>query len=158
MLKMGDYDHVLLCWGFLSQGHSIVCYCLLDMSIIVHSTHSVLFLFRIDADTYFVSHSPITVLCLSVCIIQHCLSSVIHPLSLFLFPLSRVWPYTVGCVRNYAVATEQKDEPSIAERHNQAQEFDFALAKLDSSVRRTGRITKVQLNRIFQDICKKGRQ
>ncbi|KAF3841884.1 hypothetical protein F7725_023835 [Dissostichus mawsoni] len=69
---------------------------------------------------------------------------------------SRVWPYTAGCVRNYAVATEQKDEPSVAVRSNQAQQFDWALAKLDSSVRRTGRITETQLTRIFQDICKKG--
>ncbi|XP_034093655.1 leucine-rich PPR motif-containing protein, mitochondrial-like [Gymnodraco acuticeps] len=69
---------------------------------------------------------------------------------------SRVWPYTAGCVRNYAVATEQMDEPGIPMRSNQAQQFDLALAKLDSSVRRTGRITETQLTRIFQDICKKG--
>ncbi|XP_010790167.1 leucine-rich PPR motif-containing protein, mitochondrial-like [Notothenia coriiceps] len=71
---------------------------------------------------------------------------------------SRVWPYTAGCVRNYAVATEQKDEPGIPVRFDQAEQFDWALAKLDSSVRRTGRITKTQLTHIFQEICKKGRQ
>ncbi|XP_033956567.1 LOW QUALITY PROTEIN: leucine-rich PPR motif-containing protein, mitochondrial [Pseudochaenichthys georgianus] len=69
---------------------------------------------------------------------------------------SRVWPYTAGCVRNYALATEQKDEPGVTMRSNQAQQFDWALAKLDSSVRRTGRITETQLTRIFQDICKTG--
>lgn len=63
----------------------------------VHSTHSVLFLLRIDADEYFVSHSPIKVLCLSVCIIQHCLSSVIHPLSLSIPPQSRVALYSGVC-------------------------------------------------------------
>uniref|UniRef100_A0A671YAB9 Leucine rich pentatricopeptide repeat containing n=1 Tax=Sparus aurata TaxID=8175 RepID=A0A671YAB9_SPAAU len=72
-------------------------------------------------------------------------------------PLSRrVWPNAAGCVRNYAVATEQKDDVSVAVRSKQAQEFDWALAKLDSSVRRTGRITKTLLYRIFHDICRKG--
>ncbi|KAK2824504.1 hypothetical protein Q5P01_021679 [Channa striata] len=69
---------------------------------------------------------------------------------------SRVWPYAVGCVRSYAVATEQKDEASIAVRSKQAQQFDWALAKLDNSVRRTGRITKTLLLRIFHDICRTG--
>ncbi|XP_070771978.1 leucine-rich PPR motif-containing protein, mitochondrial [Enoplosus armatus] len=69
---------------------------------------------------------------------------------------SRVWPYAVGCVRNYAVATDQKDEASVAVRSKQAQQFDWALAKLDSSVRRTGRITKTLLLRIFHDICRTG--
>uniref|UniRef100_A0A8C7VZV0 Leucine-rich pentatricopeptide repeat containing n=1 Tax=Oncorhynchus mykiss TaxID=8022 RepID=A0A8C7VZV0_ONCMY len=35
-------------------------------------------------------------------------------------------------------------------------QFDWALAKLDSSVRRTGRITKTLLLRIFHDICRTG--
>lgn len=70
---------------------------------------------------------------------------------------SSVWPYAVGCVRNYAVASEQKDEASSAVRSKQAQHFDWALAKLDSSVRRTGRITKTLLLRIFHDICRTGR-
>lgn len=69
-----------------------------------------------------------------------------------------MWPNAAGCVRNYAVATEQKDDVSVAVRSKQAQEFDWALAKLDSSVRRTGRITKTLLYRIFHDICRKGRQ
>uniref|UniRef100_A0A667YB53 Leucine rich pentatricopeptide repeat containing n=1 Tax=Myripristis murdjan TaxID=586833 RepID=A0A667YB53_9TELE len=58
--------------------------------------------------------------------------------------------------RGFAVATEQKDESSLAVRSKQAQQFDWALAKLDSSVRRTGRITKTLLQRIFHDICRTG--
>ncbi|XP_072246804.1 leucine-rich PPR motif-containing protein, mitochondrial [Leuresthes tenuis] len=69
---------------------------------------------------------------------------------------SRVWPYAAGCVRHYAVATEQKDEASAAVRSKQAQQFDWALTKLDSSVRRTGRITKTLLLRIFHDTCRAG--
>ncbi|XP_012720452.2 leucine-rich PPR motif-containing protein, mitochondrial [Fundulus heteroclitus] len=67
-----------------------------------------------------------------------------------------VWPYAAGCVRNYAVATEQRDETSVAVRSKQAQQFDWALTKLDSSVRRTGRITKTLFLRIFHDICRAG--
>ncbi|XP_026164936.1 leucine-rich PPR motif-containing protein, mitochondrial [Mastacembelus armatus] len=67
-----------------------------------------------------------------------------------------VWPYAVGCVRSYAVVTEQKDEPSVMVRSKQAQQFDWALAKMDSSVRRTGRITKTLLLRIFHDFCRTG--
>lgn len=58
-------------------------------------------------------------------------------------------------MRSYAVATEHK-EASTAVRSKQAQQFDWALAKLDSSVRRTGRITKTLLLRIFHDICRTG--
>ncbi|XP_075902405.1 leucine-rich PPR motif-containing protein, mitochondrial [Nelusetta ayraudi] len=68
----------------------------------------------------------------------------------------QVWPYAVGCVRTYAVANEEKTEISVAVRSKQAQEFDWALSKLDSSVRRTGRITKTLLLRIFHDICRTG--
>uniref|UniRef100_A0A672KX40 Leucine rich pentatricopeptide repeat containing n=1 Tax=Sinocyclocheilus grahami TaxID=75366 RepID=A0A672KX40_SINGR len=49
-----------------------------------------------------------------------------------------------------------KDEPSVAVRSKQAQQFDWALVKLDSSVRRTGRVTKTLLLRIFHDICRTG--
>uniref|UniRef100_A0A667YIG4 Leucine rich pentatricopeptide repeat containing n=1 Tax=Myripristis murdjan TaxID=586833 RepID=A0A667YIG4_9TELE len=67
-----------------------------------------------------------------------------------------VWPHAAGGTRGFAVATEQKDESSLAVRSKQAQQFDWALAKLDSSVRRTGRITKTLLQRIFHDICRTG--
>uniref|UniRef100_A0A673KQR8 Leucine-rich PPR motif-containing protein, mitochondrial-like n=1 Tax=Sinocyclocheilus rhinocerous TaxID=307959 RepID=A0A673KQR8_9TELE len=69
---------------------------------------------------------------------------------------------TLPCVscRQYGVVPEQrglvKDEPSVAVRSKQAQQFDWALAKLDSSVRRTGRVTKTLLLRIFHDICRTG--
>uniref|UniRef100_A0A671LHB1 Leucine-rich PPR motif-containing protein, mitochondrial-like n=1 Tax=Sinocyclocheilus anshuiensis TaxID=1608454 RepID=A0A671LHB1_9TELE len=60
----------------------------------------------------------------------------------------------------YGVVPEQrglvKDEPSVAVRSKQAQQFDWALAKLDSSVRRTGRVTKTLLLHIFHDICRTG--
>lgn len=68
----------------------------------------------------------------------------------------KVWPYAVGCVRTYTMVNEQKSEISVAVRSKQAQEFDWALSKLDSSVRRTGRITKTLLLRIFHDICRTG--
>uniref|UniRef100_A0A8C6KM97 Leucine rich pentatricopeptide repeat containing n=1 Tax=Nothobranchius furzeri TaxID=105023 RepID=A0A8C6KM97_NOTFU len=67
-----------------------------------------------------------------------------------------VWPYAAGCVRNFAVATEQQDESSVAVQSKQERQFDWALTKLDSSVRRTGRITKTLLLRIFHDICRTG--
>ncbi|XP_030626301.1 leucine-rich PPR motif-containing protein, mitochondrial [Chanos chanos] len=69
-----------------------------------------------------------------------------------------VWP--CSGVRQYGVATEQqsvpKDEASLGVRSKQAQQFDWALAKLDSSVRRTGRVTKTLVLRIFHDICRTG--
>jgi leucine-rich PPR motif-containing protein len=59
------------------------------------------------------------------------------------------------------MVTEQRglptDESSLGVRSKQAQQFDWALAKLDSSVRRTGRITKTLLLRIFHDICRTGK-
>uniref|UniRef100_A0A3Q4MR17 PROP1-like PPR domain-containing protein n=1 Tax=Neolamprologus brichardi TaxID=32507 RepID=A0A3Q4MR17_NEOBR len=67
-----------------------------------------------------------------------------------------VWSYAAGCVRSFSVATELKDEASIGVRSKQAQQFDWALTRLDSSVRRTGRITKTLLLRIFHDICRTG--
>ncbi|KAG7462652.1 hypothetical protein MATL_G00187000 [Megalops atlanticus] len=75
------------------------------------------------------------------------------------FGVNRVsWPY--AGVRHFAVAPKQqgvsKDEGSSAVRARQAQQFDWALGKLDSSVRRTGRITKTLLLRIFHDICRTG--
>lgn len=69
---------------------------------------------------------------------------------------SHTWLYGVGCSRSYAVTTLEKNETSVAIQSKQAQEFDWALNKLDSSVRRTGRITKTLLLRIFHDICRTG--
>uniref|UniRef100_A0A673X8M6 Leucine rich pentatricopeptide repeat containing n=1 Tax=Salmo trutta TaxID=8032 RepID=A0A673X8M6_SALTR len=76
--------------------------------------------------------------------------------------LSRLYSGAIGGkgVRHYATVTEQRglptDESSLGVRSKQAQQFDWALAKLDSSVRRTGRITKTLLLRIFHDICRTG--
>uniref|UniRef100_A0A673JRC9 Leucine-rich PPR motif-containing protein, mitochondrial-like n=1 Tax=Sinocyclocheilus rhinocerous TaxID=307959 RepID=A0A673JRC9_9TELE len=62
-------------------------------------------------------------------------------------------PHVGLCVQQRGLV---KDEPSVAVRSKQAQQFDWALAKLDSSVRRTGRVTKTLLLRIFHDICRTG--
>uniref|UniRef100_A0AAR2JHE3 Pentacotripeptide-repeat region of PRORP domain-containing protein n=1 Tax=Pygocentrus nattereri TaxID=42514 RepID=A0AAR2JHE3_PYGNA len=74
------------------------------------------------------------------------------------FSYSSAWP--CSALRYYGTAPEQKgvvkDEPSLGVRTKQAQQFDWALAKLDSSVRRTGRVTKTLLQRIFHDICRTG--
>ncbi|XP_060687357.1 leucine-rich PPR motif-containing protein, mitochondrial [Hemiscyllium ocellatum] len=68
--------------------------------------------------------------------------------------------YLSNNVRLCAVATEQKappkDEGITAVRAKQSMQFDWALNKLDSSVRRTGRITKTLLLKIFHDICRTG--
>ncbi|XP_029377167.1 leucine-rich PPR motif-containing protein, mitochondrial [Echeneis naucrates] len=69
---------------------------------------------------------------------------------------SCMWPHAMGCIRGYALVTERKDEASVAVQSKQAKQFDWALAKLDNSVRRTGRITKTLLLRIFHDICRAG--
>ncbi|NP_001039203.1 leucine-rich PPR motif-containing protein, mitochondrial precursor [Xenopus tropicalis] len=61
---------------------------------------------------------------------------------------------------HFAIAAQQKghihEEPVSAVRAKQAQQFDWALNKLDSSVRRTGRITKTLLQKIFHDVCRTG--
>ncbi|RXM34455.1 Leucine-rich PPR motif-containing protein, mitochondrial [Acipenser ruthenus] len=65
-----------------------------------------------------------------------------------------------GGVRLLTIAAQEKgasrDESSSAVRSRQAEQFDWALNKLDSSVRRTGRITKTQLLKIFHDMCRTG--
>ncbi|XP_048457073.1 leucine-rich PPR motif-containing protein, mitochondrial [Rhincodon typus] len=73
---------------------------------------------------------------------------------------SRFCRYLNSNVCLCAVATEQKapskDEGIAAVRAKQSMQFDWALNKLDSSVRRTGRITKTLLLKIFHDICRTG--
>uniref|UniRef100_A0A8C6KGU8 Leucine rich pentatricopeptide repeat containing n=1 Tax=Nothobranchius furzeri TaxID=105023 RepID=A0A8C6KGU8_NOTFU len=83
--------------------------------------------------------------------------------SSFITSILKYFPFLIcfvspisGCVRNFAVATEQQDESSVAVQSKQERQFDWALTKLDSSVRRTGRITKTLLLRIFHDICRTG--
>ncbi|KAG8443623.1 hypothetical protein GDO86_008970 [Hymenochirus boettgeri] len=73
-------------------------------------------------------------------------------------------PGGTRCLNNtpghFSIAAQQKgkihDDPPSALRAKQAQQFDWALNKLDSSVRRTGRITKTLLLKIFHDMCRTG--
>ncbi|XP_074079043.1 leucine-rich PPR motif-containing protein, mitochondrial [Macrotis lagotis] len=48
----------------------------------------------------------------------------------------------------------QEESPSMYKK--QINQFDWALTRLDNSVRRTGRITKTLLQNIFHDICRSG--
>uniref|UniRef100_A0A4W4ESS4 PROP1-like PPR domain-containing protein n=1 Tax=Electrophorus electricus TaxID=8005 RepID=A0A4W4ESS4_ELEEL len=90
----------------------------------------------------------------------HCwaLRKALNPQLLNLSPCSSAWP--CSGTRYYGTPAEQKvvarDEPSLGVRNKQSHQFDWALAKLDSSVRRTGRVTKSLLQRIFHDICRTG--
>uniref|UniRef100_A0A4W3GXU5 Leucine rich pentatricopeptide repeat containing n=1 Tax=Callorhinchus milii TaxID=7868 RepID=A0A4W3GXU5_CALMI len=63
-------------------------------------------------------------------------------------------------VGRFALAAQQdsftKDETVPSIRAKQSEHFDWALNKLDSSVRRTGRITKTLLQKIFHDTCRSG--
>ncbi|KAJ8359686.1 hypothetical protein SKAU_G00162110 [Synaphobranchus kaupii] len=68
------------------------------------------------------------------------------------------WP--LAGVRHFGVAPKQqgesRDEGGSAVRNRQVQQFDWALTRLDSSVRRTGRVTKTLLMGIFHDSCRAG--
>ncbi|ELW47293.1 Leucine-rich PPR motif-containing protein, mitochondrial [Tupaia chinensis] len=60
--------------------------------------------------------------------------------------------------RLYAIAAEKKDlpeEPTTVYRRN-ASQFDWALMRLDNSVRRTGRIPKTLLQKVFDNTCRSG--
>ncbi|KAG9344569.1 hypothetical protein JZ751_011241 [Albula glossodonta] len=84
----------------------------------------------------------------------------IHPAQVQFLPgVNRLqWP--CAGLRHFVVAPNQQgvssDEGGSAVRTKQAQQFDLALTKMDSSVRRTGRITKTLLLSIFSDICRSG--
>lgn len=57
--------------------------------------------------------------------------------------------------RLYAIVAEKRDlqeEPAPVRRS----QFDWALMRLDNSVRRTGRITKGLLQRVFESTCRSG--
>ncbi|KAL6032064.1 hypothetical protein STEG23_017136, partial [Scotinomys teguina] len=57
--------------------------------------------------------------------------------------------------RLYAIVAEKRDlqeEPAPVRRS----QFDWALMRLDNSVRRTGRITKSLLQKIFESTCRSG--
>lgn len=59
--------------------------------------------------------------------------------------------------RLYAIVAEKRDlqEEPAPVRKNSSQ-FDWALMRLDNSVRRTGRITKGLLQRVFESTCSSG--
>ncbi|KAL8185301.1 UNVERIFIED_CONTAM: hypothetical protein K2H54_045480 [Gekko kuhli] len=71
--------------------------------------------------------------------------------------------YMIYQTRLFTVATQETQEkgdaqepPASSVRIRQAQYFDWALNKLDNSIRRTGRITRTLLLRIFHDVCRTG--
>uniref|UniRef100_A0A8C4JF63 Uncharacterized protein n=1 Tax=Dromaius novaehollandiae TaxID=8790 RepID=A0A8C4JF63_DRONO len=50
-----------------------------------------------------------------------------------------------------------KEEPNSEIQSRRAWQFDWALNKLDNSVRKTGRIPKALLLKIFHEICRAGK-
>ncbi|ELK14743.1 leucine-rich PPR motif-containing protein, mitochondrial isoform X1 [Pteropus alecto] len=96
------------------------------------------------------------------------------PLSLRLLAGAPGWPHAALChpsaragpvaggplsqARLYAIAAERKNylqEESTSQRRN-ASQFDWALTRLDNSVRRTGRIPKTLLQKVFDNTCDSG--
>uniref|UniRef100_A0A452FEM5 Leucine-rich PPR motif-containing protein, mitochondrial n=1 Tax=Capra hircus TaxID=9925 RepID=A0A452FEM5_CAPHI len=61
--------------------------------------------------------------------------------------------------RLHSIAAEKKnylqEEPTSSHRRN-ASQFDWALMRLDNSVRRTGRIPKTLLQKVFDNTCHSG--
>ncbi|XP_076990230.1 leucine-rich PPR motif-containing protein, mitochondrial [Tamandua tetradactyla] len=96
------------------------------------------------------------------------------PLSLRLLTGGRAWPHAapglpaaravpvarelVSQASLYATATEKKDlqEESISAHRRNANQFDWALMRLDNSVRRTGHIPKALLQKVFDNTCHSG--
>lgn len=64
-------------------------------------------------------------------------------------------------IRFLTVAPQQegsvKEEPITETQNRQTWQFDWALNKLDNSVRKTGRIPKTLLLKVFHEICKAGK-
>lgn len=64
-------------------------------------------------------------------------------------------------IRFLTVAPQQegsvKEEPISEIQTRRMWQFDWALNKLDNSVRKTGRIPKALLLKIFHEICKTGK-
>ncbi|KAG8504755.1 Leucine-rich PPR motif-containing protein, mitochondrial, partial [Galemys pyrenaicus] len=86
----------------------------------------------------------------------------------------RGWPGPAACCRGsasrlrraglrsqarlYAIAAEKKNylqDETTSHRRNTSQ-FDWALTRLDNSVRRTGRIPKTLLQKVFNNTCNSG--
>ncbi|XP_012659501.2 leucine-rich PPR motif-containing protein, mitochondrial [Otolemur garnettii] len=95
------------------------------------------------------------------------------PLSLRLLTSGPGWPHAGVCLpaparpvsggllhpaRLYAIAAEKKkdirEEPTSFKRA--VSPFDWALMRLDNSVRRTGRIPKTLLQKVFDSTCRSG--
>ncbi|KAM5292635.1 leucine-rich PPR motif-containing protein, mitochondrial [Ctenodactylus gundi] len=77
-------------------------------------------------------------------------------------PAARAQPFAgelLSQARLYSIAAERKrdlqEEPGSPLRRSTSQ-FDWALMRLDSSVRRTGRITKGLLQKVFESTCRSG--
>ncbi|KAG7283190.1 hypothetical protein CRUP_000552, partial [Coryphaenoides rupestris] len=66
------------------------------------------------------------------------------------------WPYVAGSVRGFTLVTEQKEDHSRRLRSKQSDQFDWALSKMDQSVKRTGCIPKRLLMHVFKETCKSG--
>ncbi|KAL4686524.1 hypothetical protein H8957_005036 [Semnopithecus entellus] len=76
-------------------------------------------------------------------------------------PAARAGPVAGGLLspaRLYVIAAEKKDiqEESTFSSRRIANHFDWALMRLDNSVRRTGRIPKSLLQKVFDDTCRSG--
>ncbi|XP_023603066.1 leucine-rich PPR motif-containing protein, mitochondrial isoform X1 [Myotis lucifugus] len=77
-------------------------------------------------------------------------------------PTARAAPVPGGLLsqaRLYAIAAEKKNylqEESAASQRRSASQFDWALMRLDNSVRRTGRIPKSLLQKVFDNTCHSG--
>ncbi|XP_019503495.1 PREDICTED: leucine-rich PPR motif-containing protein, mitochondrial isoform X1 [Hipposideros armiger] len=76
-------------------------------------------------------------------------------------PAARAGPVAGGLLsqeRLYAIAAEKnylQEEPTSFQKRN-ASQFDWALMRLDNSVRRTGRIPKTLLQKVFDNTCTSG--
>ncbi|XP_074142805.1 leucine-rich PPR motif-containing protein, mitochondrial [Sminthopsis crassicaudata] len=71
-------------------------------------------------------------------------------------PLART---LISEANSYSTVAQKKNdhqEESISTYKKQMNQFDWALGRLDNSVRRTGRITKTLLESIYRDICRSG--
>uniref|UniRef100_A0A8C9VQI4 Leucine rich pentatricopeptide repeat containing n=1 Tax=Scleropages formosus TaxID=113540 RepID=A0A8C9VQI4_SCLFO len=73
--------------------------------------------------------------------------------------MTRAYGEVTGALRHFALAAKEQgvsssDDGGPVARISQAHRADWALDLLDRSVRRTGRITKQLLLRVFRDICR----
>ncbi|XP_042531346.1 leucine-rich PPR motif-containing protein, mitochondrial [Dipodomys spectabilis] len=87
-------------------------------------------------------------------------SGLCRPLAAPCPPAVRAWPVAgelLSQTRLYSIVAEKKsvlqEEPTISPSRN-AKQFDWALMRLDNSVRRTGRITKGLLQKVFDSTCR----